>query len=44
MFYFVKPRRIITASFVVVYPSLIEASFVTYEDELLDALLGNYLG
>ena len=44
MFYFVAYRRIITARFVVVYPSLLEASFVTYEDELLAALLGNYLG
>lgn len=44
MFYFVKPRRILETRFVVVYPSLLEASFVTYEDELLAALLGNYLG
>ena len=44
MFYFVKPRRRIITSFVVVYPSLLEASFVTYEDDLLAALLGNYLG
>lgn len=44
MFYFIAYRRIITARFVVVYPSLLEASFVTYEDELLAALLGNYLG
>ena len=44
MFYFIAYRRIITASFVVVYPSLEQASFVTYEDDLLAALLGNYLG
>lgn len=44
MFYFVTHRRRIITRFVVVYPSLIEASFVTYEDELLAALLGNYLG
>ena len=44
MFYFITRRRIITASFVVVYPSLEQASFVTYEDDLLAALLGNYLG
>ena len=44
MFYFITRRRIITARFVVVYPSLLEASFVVYEDDLLAALLGNYLG
>ena len=44
MFYVVVRRRIISTRFVVVYPSLLEASFVTYEDDLLAALLGNYLG
>ena len=44
MFYFITRRRIITARFVVVYPSLEQASFVVYEDDLLAALLGNYLG
>ena len=44
MFYFVKARRRIITRFVVVYPSLERASFVTYEDDLLAALLGNYLG
>ena len=44
MFYFIAYRRILETRFVVVYPSLIEVSFVTYEDELLAALLGNYLG
>ena len=44
MFYFVKSRRILTTRFIVVYPSLEQASFVTYEDDLLAALLGNYLG
>ena len=44
MFYFIAYRRIITARFIVVYPSLEQASFVTYEDDLLAALLGNYLG
>lgn len=44
MFYFVTTRRILTTRFIVVYPSLEQASFVTYEDDLLAALLGNYLG
>ena len=44
MFYVVVRRRIISTRFVVVYPSLEQASFVTYEDDLLAALLGNYLG
>lgn len=44
MFYCITHSRIITTRFVVVYPSLFEASFVTYEDDLLAALLGNYLG
>ena len=44
MFYFIARRRIIITRFVVVYPSLFESSFVTYEDDLLAALLGNYLG
>ena len=44
MFYFITRRRILTTRFVVVYPSLEQASFVTYEDDLLAALLGNYLG
>ena len=44
MFYFITCRRILTTRFVVVYPSLERASFVTYEDDLLAALLGNYLG
>ena len=44
MFYFITRRRILTTRFVVVYPSLQRSSFVTYEDDLLAALLGNYLG
>ena len=45
MFYIIVRTRILkTARFIVVYPSLLEASFVTYEDDLLAALLDNYLG
>ena len=44
MFYFVTNRRMLTTRFIVVYPSSYNSSFVTYEDDLLAALLGNYLG